>query len=165
MLESDDFRKKDIEYMRQALVEAQKAAALGEVPVGAVIVKDGEIIGRGYNLREQLSNALAHAEVIAINEASNRLKSWRLEGTTIYVTLEPCPMCAGAIVQSRISRLVYGAPDPKGGSAGTIVNLVQEEAFNHQVEEITAGVLAEESALLLSEFFQELRTKDSYKKG
>ncbi len=164
MLNQKALEEADIEYMRQALAQAQKAAQLGEVPVGAVIVKDGEVIGRGYNLREQLRNSLAHAEMIAIDEASCKLNSWRLENTTIYVTLEPCPMCAGAIVQSRIKRLVYGAADAKGGSAGTIVNLVQEERFNHQVEEITAGVLAEESALLLSEFFLDIRTKSGYKK-
>ncbi len=165
MLKQNEFAQTDIEYMQQALEEAQKAAVLGEVPVGAVIVKDGAVIGRGYNLREQLRNSLAHAELIAIDEASRKLNNWRLEGATLYVTLEPCPMCAGAIVQSRIKRLVYGATDAKGGSAGTIVNLVEEERFNHQVDEIVAGVLAEESATMLSNFFQDIRTKSSYKKA
>lgn len=157
-----DNEQVDIKHMSQALIEARKAAEIGEVPVGAVIVKENEIIGRGYNMKEKLCNSLAHAEIIAINDASRKLNSWRLEDATIYVTLEPCPMCAGAIVQSRIKRLVYGAVDTKAGSAGTIVNIVEEERFNHQVEEITAGVLAEESATLLSEFFKELRSKKGY---
>ena len=149
---------KHITYMQAAIEEAKKAQNLGEVPIGAVIVKDGEIIARGYNLREtsQLSNA--HAEMIAIAKANEMVGSWRLEDCTLYVTLEPCPMCAGAIVQSRIPTVVFGAHDPKGGCCGTIYNLLDESKFNHRCE-LVSGVLEEECGQLLSDFFRELRQK------
>lgn len=147
-----------ITYMQAAIEEAKKAQNLGEVPIGAVIVKDGEIIARGYNLREtsQLSNA--HAEMIAIAQANEVIGSWRLEDCTLYVTLEPCPMCAGAIVQSRIPTVVFGAHDPKGGCCGTIYNLLDESKFNHRCE-LISGVLEEECGQLLSDFFRNLRQK------
>lgn len=149
---------KHITYMQAAIEEAKKAQNLGEVPIGAVIVKDGEIIARGYNLREtsQLSNA--HAEMIAIAKANEMVGSWRLEDCTLYVTLEPCPMCAGAIVQSRIPAVVFGAHDPKGGCCGTIYNLLDESKFNHRCE-LVSGVLEEECGQLLSDFFRNLRQK------
>ncbi|MCU7202094.1 tRNA adenosine(34) deaminase TadA [Turicibacter sanguinis] len=149
---------KHITYMQAAIEEAKKAQNLGEVPIGAVIVKDGEIIARGYNLREtsQLSNA--HAEMIAIAKANETVGSWRLEDCTLYVTLEPCPMCAGAIVQSRIPTVVFGAHDPKGGCCGTIYNLLDESKFNHRCE-LVSGVLEEECGQLLSDFFRNLRQK------
>ncbi len=145
--------------MLEALKEAELAQGQGEVPVGAVIVRNGKIIGRGHNLREKMRSPLAHAELLAIDEASLTLNSWRLEGCTIYVTLEPCPMCAGAIVQSRIDRLVYGASDPKGGCAGTLMNLVEDGRFNHQVSENISDVLGNEAAAQLSAFFQDLRKR------
>jgi tRNA(adenine34) deaminase len=145
-------------YMRAAIEEAQKAAAIGEVPIGAVIVRDGEIVGRGYNLRETRKDPTLHAEMIAIREASERLGGWRLIGCTLYVTLEPCPMCAGAIVQSRIEQVVYGAVDPKAGCAGTLMNLLEEPRFNHQVP-VVEGVLALECGQLLTDFFRSLRKK------
>jgi tRNA(adenine34) deaminase len=145
-------------WMREAIVEARKAEAITEVPIGAVIVYEGQIIGRGHNLRETSLDPTAHAEMIAIREASMRLEAWRLSGCTLYVTLEPCPMCAGAIVQSRIDRVVYGTADPKAGCAGTLMNLLQEERFNHRTE-IVEGVLQEECARLLTDFFRRLRGK------
>lgn len=145
-------------YMRAAIEEAKKAAAIGEVPIGAVIVRDGEIVGRGYNLRETEKDPTLHAEMIAIREASAKLGGWRLIGCTLYVTLEPCPMCAGAIVQSRIEQVVYGAVDPKAGCAGTLMNLLEEPRFNHQVP-VVEGVLAEECGQLLKDFFRGLRKK------
>ena len=126
--------------MEAAIEEARRAEQLGEVPIGAVIVKEGKIIGRGHNLRETSNDATAHAEMIAIREASKTLGAWRLMGCTLYVTLEPCPMCAGAIVQSRIPLVVYGASDPKAGCAGTLMNLLQEERFNHRAQ-IISGVM------------------------
>jgi tRNA(adenine34) deaminase len=145
-------------FMRAAIAEAEKAAAIGEVPIGAVIVRDGEIVGRGYNLRETKKDPTLHAEMIAIREASERLGGWRLIGCTLYVTLEPCPMCAGAIVQSRMEQVVYGARDPKAGCAGTLMNLLDEPRFNHQVP-VVEGVLAEECGQLLKNFFRNLRQK------
>lgn len=145
-------------YMGLAIAEAQKAAERGEVPIGAVIVRHGEVVGTGYNLRETGKNPLAHAEIMAIQEASETMKGWRLIDTTLYVTLEPCPMCAGAIVQARIPRVVYGAMDPKAGCAGSLMNLLQEDRFNHQVE-LVHGVREEECANLLRDFFRALRQK------
>lgn len=145
-------------YMREAIEEAKKAWALREVPIGAVIVKDGVIVGRGHNLRETRKDPTLHAEMIAIREASEKLGGWRLIGCTLYVTLEPCPMCAGAIVQSRIEQVVYGAPDPKAGCAGTLMNLLDEQRFNHQVP-VLSGVLEEECGNLLRNFFRSLRKK------
>lgn len=148
----------DVRWMRLALEEAKKALEKGEVPVGAVVVKDGVVVGRGHNVRETERDPLGHAELIAIREAARTLGGWRLGGTTLYVTLEPCPMCAGAIVQSRIDRLVFGAADPKAGSAGTLVNLVRDPRFNHRAE-VRGGVLEEEAAALLKAFFARLRKK------
>ncbi|WP_268893713.1 tRNA adenosine(34) deaminase TadA [Paenibacillus puerhi] len=145
-------------FMRAALEEARKAEAIHEVPIGAVIVREGEIIGRGYNIRETAKNPLGHAELIAIKEASQHLDAWRLLECQLYVTLEPCPMCAGAIVQSRIPLVVFGTTDPKAGCAGTLMNLLQEERFNHRVE-IIPGVLQEDCAGLLTQFFRKLRGK------
>lgn len=145
-------------YMRLAIEEAKKAEEIGEVPIGAIIVKDGQIIARAHNLRETQQRAIAHAEVLAIDEACKAIGSWRLEETTLYVTLEPCAMCAGAIVLSRVKKVVFGASDPKGGCAGTLMNLLQEKRFNHQVE-IISGVLQEECSQILSGFFRQLRIK------
>lgn len=152
--------QKHDKYMQAAIEEAKKAAQIGEVPIGAVIVRNDEIVGRGYNLRETKKDPTLHAEMIAIREASERLGGWRLIGCTLYVTLEPCPMCAGAIVQSRIEQVVYGAPDPKAGCTGTLMNLLNEPRFNHQVP-VIRGVREEECAMLLKEFFRALRSKRS----
>jgi tRNA(adenine34) deaminase len=145
-------------WMREAIREARKAEELQEVPIGAVIVKNGEIIGRGHNLRETAKDPTRHAEIVAIREASERLDAWRLLDCTLYVTLEPCPMCAGAIVQARLPRVVYAAPDPKAGCAGTLMNLLQEDRFNHRAE-VISGVLQDECAAMLSGFFRSLRMK------
>jgi tRNA(adenine34) deaminase len=142
--------------MREALAEARKAFAKDEVPVGAVVVKDGRVIGRGHNLRETLKDPTAHAEIIALREAAGEVGSWRLNGTTVYVTLEPCPMCAGALVLARIERLVFGAYDPKAGAVASLMGILSDERLNHQVE-YTGGVLAKESQDLLREFFKERR--------
>lgn len=146
-------------YMREAMALARKAFSLGEAPVGAVVVKksSGEIIGRGYNLRESGKSPLAHAEIMALDEASKTLGGWRVVDSVLYVTLEPCPMCAGAIINSRIDRVVFGASDPKTGCAGSVMNMF-ELPFNHKPE-VTSGVLREECAGLLSEFFSGLREK------
>lgn len=143
-------------WMEEAIQEAKKAEALREVPIGAVIVKDGQIIARGHNLRETSLDPTAHAEMIAIREASEALGAWRLLDCTLYVTLEPCPMCAGAVVQSRIKTVVYGTADPKAGCAGTLMNLLQEDRFNHRAE-LVEGVLQERCAALLTDFFRSLR--------
>ncbi len=143
-------------WMMEAIREAQKAEALNEVPIGAVIVRDHHIIARGHNLRETLRDPTAHAEMIAIRRASEMLNAWRLLDCTLYVTLEPCPMCAGAIVQSRLKRVVYGTPDPKAGCAGTLMNLLQEQRFNHEAE-VVGDVLREQCSALLSDFFRKLR--------
>jgi tRNA(adenine34) deaminase len=150
--------EKDQFYMDLALEEAQKAADIGEVPIGAVLVKDDQVIAKAHNLREVEKRAIAHAEILAIDEACKLTKAWRLEGTTLYVTLEPCAMCAGAIVLSRVSRVVYGAADPKGGCAGTLMNLLEEERFNHQCE-VVSGIKEEECKTILSSFFKELRLR------
>lgn len=142
--------------MALAIEEAKKAEKINEVPIGAVIVYKGEVIGTGHNIRESSQQTLSHAELFAIQEANQYLGSWRLEDCTLYVTLEPCPMCAGAIVQSRIKRVVYGAVDKKAGCAGTLMNLLQEQQFNHQVE-VTSGVLQTECRALLQDFFRHLR--------
>lgn len=150
----------DEQFMRAAMQEADKARELDEVPIGAVIVHNDEIIATGHNLRETSQSSLSHAELIAIEEANRKIGSWRLEDCTLYVTLEPCPMCAGAIVQSRVKRVVFGASDPKAGCAGTLMNLLQEERFNHQVE-LTCGVLEQECGDLLRDFFRALRNRKS----
>lgn len=146
----------DEHYMRAALRQARKAEALNEVPIGCVIVRDGQIIARGYNRRNADLSTLSHAELNAIRKASKKLGDWRLEGCTIYVTLEPCQMCSGAIVQSRIDRCVIGAMNPKAGCAGSVLNLLQIPRFNHQVS-ITTGVLGVECSRILSDFFSRLR--------
>src|SRR5699024_1206029 len=146
----------DEKYMYAALEEAKKARDIGEVPIGAVIVYQNKIISTGYNVRETSQTALSHAELVAIETANQKLESWRLDDCTLYVTLEPCPMCAGAIVQARIKRVVFGAYDPKAGCAGTIMNLLEESRFNHQVD-LTSGILEKECQNLIKVFFQELR--------
>lgn len=148
----------DEKWMREAIAEAMKAERIGEVPIGAVIVKDDQVIGRGYNLRETELDPTAHAEMVAIRNACEQLGAWRLLDCTLYVTLEPCPMCAGAIVQSRVKRVVYGTVDPKAGCAGTLMNLLQEPRFNHETE-LTSGILQQECAALLTQFFRRLRKK------
>ena len=149
----------DEAFMRAALEQARLAAALGEVPVGAVVVWEGEIVGRGHNLRETSKNALTHAELIAIDQACRTLGGWRLHKATLYVTLEPCPMCAGAAVNARIRRVVFGAADPKAGSFGTLADFTKI-AYNH-APEIVPGVLEADCAALLTGFFRELRHKRS----
>ena len=151
----------DEKMMAEALKEAAAALSEGEAPIGAVIVKDGEIISTGRNTRETKKTALGHAEIEAIAKACDSLKSWRLSGCTMYVTLEPCPMCAGAIINARIDRVVYGAKDDKAGSMGTLIDLSKVN-FNHNPR-LTAGVMAKESAKLLGEFFSQLRDKEREK--
>ena len=143
-------------FMAEALAEARFAAGLGEAPVGAVLVLDGTIIARGHNLRETSGDPTAHAEVVALREAARRLGTWRLEGTTLYVTLEPCAMCAGALVLARVGTLVYGADDPKAGACGSLMNIVQDPRLNHRLE-VVRGVRAEEAGALLRAFFHRLR--------
>jgi tRNA(adenine34) deaminase len=143
-------------FIREALVEAAIASQIGEVPIGAVIVFEGQIIARAHNLKETSGDPTAHAEMLALRSAAQHKQAWRLNGATLYTTLEPCPMCAGAMVLARIGRLVYGAGDPKAGSAGTIMNIVQDDRLNHKVE-ITAGILAWECGNILKEFFRERR--------
>jgi tRNA(adenine34) deaminase len=145
-------------YMKEAIKEAKKAEGVFEVPIGAVVVIEGKIISRAHNLRESKQSAVAHAEILAIEQACQLVGSWRLENASLYVTLEPCAMCSGAIILSRVKRVVYGAADPKGGCAGTFMNLLQDERFNHQ-SEVTSGVLEEECGQLLSDFFRQLREK------
>lgn len=147
--------KQDEQYMREALALAAQAAAEGEVPVGAVVVRDGEVVGRGRNRREKAKNALCHAELEAIDAACRTLGGWRLSGCTLYVTLEPCPMCAGAIINARIDRVVQGASDPKAGSCGSVVDLFSLP-YNHRPA-LTAGVLEEECRAALQDFFRSLR--------
>lgn len=146
--------------MRLAIDEALKAKDKLEVPIGAVIVQNDEVIASAYNLRETEQRSVAHAELLAIDEACKKLGTWRLEDATLYVTLEPCPMCAGAIVLSRVKRVVFGAYDPKGGCAGTLLNLLEFEKFNHQAE-VVGGMLEEECGSLLTTFFRELRQRKS----
>lgn len=145
-------------FMKAAIREARKAEKLEEVPIGCVIVYEGKIIARGYNRRNTDKNTLAHAELLAIKKASKKLGDWRLEGCTLYVTLEPCQMCAGAIVQARMDKVVIGSMNPKAGCAGSVLNLLQISAFNHQVE-LKKGVLEEECSTMLSSFFRNLREK------
>jgi len=148
----------DIAAMRQALDEARAAEALGEVPVGAVVISDGRLIARGHNRREVDRDPLAHAELIALRQAAVRLGRWRLSGCTLYVTLEPCPMCAGALVNARIDRLVFATSDPRAGACGSIMNVVQDPRLNHRVE-IGVGVLAGEAAARLQRFFRRRRAR------
>ncbi|HHY42853.1 MAG TPA: nucleoside deaminase [Thermoanaerobacterales bacterium] len=153
-------QRDDLFFMRFALQEAQKAADIDEVPIGAVIVKDNQIIAKAHNLRETLQDATAHAELLAIRKACEVLGTWRLIGCSLYVTLEPCPMCAGAIILSRVDRVVFGAKDPKGGACGSIVNLPADKRFNHRPE-IVEGVLADECGDILKKFFKSKRYRAS----
>ena len=153
----------DEKYMKKALLQAQRAYELGEVPIGCVIVYEGKIIGRGYNRRNTDKNTLCHAEITAIKKASKAMKDWRLEGCTMYVTLEPCQMCAGACVQARMDRVVIGCMSPKSGCAGSVINLLQMDEFNHKVE-ITKDVLHDECSSILTKFFEELRVRNRLEK-
>ncbi|WP_147536218.1 tRNA adenosine(34) deaminase TadA [Bacillus marasmi] len=153
----------DEKYMLEAIKEAKKAEAKLEVPIGAVLVLEGEIIARAHNLRETNQNALAHAELLVIDEACRKLGTWRLENATLYVTLEPCPMCAGAVILARVNRVVYGAKDPKGGCAGTFMNLPEDERFNHR-SEVVSGVLEAECGELLTSFFRGIRERKKAEK-
>ena len=153
----------DEKYMREALKQAKKAYDLGEVPIGCVIVYQDRIIGRGYNRRNTDRNTLAHAEITAINKASKALKDWRLEECALYVTLEPCQMCAGAIVQARITETVIGAMNPKAGCGGSILNILEMPEFNHQVI-VRRGILQEDCTNLLNSFFKELRERNKHEK-
>ena len=150
-------------YMKQAIRQAKRAYALGEVPIGCVIVYEDKIIARGYNRRNTDKNTLSHAKITAIRRASKKLGDWRLEECTLYVTLEPCQMCAGAIIQSRIPRVVVGCMNPKAGCAGSVLNLLDVQAFNHQAE-VKTKVLEEECSLMMKQFFRELRAKQKMKK-
>ncbi len=148
----------DETYMREAIRQAKKAYKLGETPIGCVIVYEDKIIARGYNRRNTDRSTLAHAEIIAIRRAAKKLGDWRLEGCTLYVTLEPCPMCAGAIIQARVTNCVIGAMNPKAGCAGSVMNLLEHEGFNHKVH-VTRGVLGDTCSRLMTDFFRELRAK------
>ena len=149
----------DEKYMKKAIKLAKKAAKNGEVPIGCIIVYEDKIIGKGYNRRKEKSSTLAHAEISAIKQACKYIGDWRLEGCTMYVTLEPCMMCAGACVQARIDKVIIGADNPKAGCAGSIINILQMREFNHQVE-IERGILLEECANLLTDFFKQMRKKN-----
>ncbi len=151
-------------FMKEAIRQAKKARKLMEVPIGCVIVYEGKIIARGYNRRNTDKNTLSHAELNAIRKASRKLGDWRLEGCTMYVTLEPCQMCAGALVQSRIDEVVIGSMNPKAGCAGSVLNLLEMDGFNHKVQ-VTRGVLEEECSVMLSDFFRELREEKKRKKA
>ena len=154
----------DEKFMRQAIKQAKKAYALDETPIGCVIVHEGKVIGRGYNRRNTDKSPLAHAEITAIRKASRKIGDWRLEKCTLYVTLEPCQMCAGAIIQARIPRVVVGCMNPKAGCAGSVLNLLRVERFNHQAE-LTTGVLEEECSGMMKQFFKELRARKKREKG
>ena len=154
----------DEKFMRQAIKQAKKAYALDETPIGCVIVHEGKVIGRGYNRRNTDKSPLAHAEITAIRKASRKMGDWRLEECTLYVTLEPCQMCAGAIIQARIPRVVVGCMNPKAGCAGSVLNLLHVERFNHQAE-LTTGVLEEECSGMMKQFFKELRARKKREKG
>ncbi len=153
----------DQRFMQLALAEAKKAGELGEVPIGAVIVYQGEVIAAASNLRETTQNAVTHAELMAIQQACEKIGSWRLEETTLYVTLEPCPMCAGAILQSRIPRVVYGARDMKAGCVDSLYRLLNDPRFNHECN-VTEGVLADECGQILTDFFRALRERKKAEK-
>lgn len=155
--------KNDEYYMSIALKEAKKAVTIDEVPVGAVVVKDGKIIAKAHNQREKRNDPTGHAEILAIRAACRKLNSWRLGGCTIYVTIEPCSMCAGTILWTRIARIVYGAKDPKGGALGSSYNLFEQKGLNHQLE-IKGGILEQECALIITEYFKKKRLKDEAEK-
>lgn len=154
----EDSQEADERWMRLALEQAEQAAALGEVPVGAVAVHEGRVIGAGFNRKESDQDPTAHAEIIALRQAASQLGNWRLIGVTLYSTLEPCPMCAGAMIQARLERLVYGAPDTRFGANGTVIDVLDEPNFNHYVA-VTSGVLEAEAADLLQVFFRQLRER------
>ena len=149
----------DLTYMQLAVQAARAALAIGEVPIGAVLVMDGQVLARAHNLRERDQDPTAHAEILAIREAAARLGSWRMNGATLYVTLEPCAMCAGAIILARISRLVFGPMDPKAGACGSLFTIPEDRRLNHRVE-VTSGVCATDSQALLHDFFRRLRSGD-----
>ena len=149
----------DASFMEEALAEARRAAAEGEVPVGAVVVRDGKVLGRGRNQRERLNDPTAHAEMIALTQAAEAAGTWRLDGCAMVVTLEPCPMCAGALVNARMGRLLYGAPDPKAGACGSLMNIAADPRLNHRMP-VAGGVRRAECAALLTEFFKARRGKD-----
>lgn len=151
-------RRADEAFMKEAVRQAKKAAAIGDVPIGCVIVKEGRIISRGYNRRNADKTVLSHAEITAIKRACKKERDWRLEDCTLYVTLEPCPMCAGAIVQARIPRVVIGSMNTKAGCAGSVLNILKEPGFNHQVK-VETGILGEECSCLMTDFFKELRRR------
>ena len=153
----------DEKFMKDAIRQAKKAGAIGDVPIGCVIVHEGKIIARGYNKRNKNKTVLAHAELLAMSKACKKIGDWRLEECTMYITLEPCQMCAGAIVQARIPRVVIGSMNPKAGCGGSILNLLEMQEFNHQVN-VTRGVLNQECSEILSDFFRELRRKQKEKK-
>ena len=155
---NDEFDNMDIHFMKLSIGQAKKAAKINEVPIGCVIVYDGKIIGRGYNRRNTDKTTLGHAEITAIKKASRYMQDWRLEGCTLYVTLEPCQMCAGAIIQARIPRVVIGSMNSKAGCAGSVLNILQVPQFNHQAE-VVRGVCEEQCSTMLSSFFKELREK------
>lgn len=156
--------QEDLKYMKMAYKEALKALKINEVPIGCVIVKDGEVIARGYNQRNKKKTVLGHAEISAVEKACKKIEDWRLEGCTLYVTLEPCQMCAGALVQSRIDRVVIGSMNKKAGCAGSVINLLDMKEFNHRVA-LTYGVMEEECSTLLTEFFGNLRKDKEAKKN
>jgi len=160
MMQLRGIKLTDQEFMHEALLEARKAFAKGEVPIGAVLVRDRQIIARGHNLREEQADPTAHAEILALREAAGRLGGWRLPDTTLYVTIEPCPMCAGALVQARVSRLVYGAPDFKAGAVHSLYTITEDDRLNHRLE-VTGGILAEESAELMQLFFRSRRKQSN----
>lgn len=160
-MELSEFGK--YKFMREALYEAKKAQNIGEIPIGCVIVRDGEIIGRGHNLREHSQDAVHHAEVMAIEEACLRTGSWRLENTQLFVTLEPCAMCCGAIINSRIPEVYYGTKDPKAGCAGSLMNLLGDKRFNHQAQ-VEYGIMEEASAKILRDFFRYIRKQQKVRK-
>lgn len=162
-LKSSLTEKEKIAYMEEAIVEAKKAEQIGEVPIGAIVVRDGIIIGRGYNIRETSLDATTHAEILAIQDACRTIENWRLENCQLFVTLEPCPMCSGAIILSRVEEVYYGAVDAKAGAAGTLMNLLQDKRFNHQ-SYVESGILATETGNLLTEFFQTLRARKKKEK-
>ena len=146
----------DEDFMQLALAEAIKAGQLGEVPIGAILVHDGQVVESAFNLRESLQTTASHAEMLLIDKGNDMFNSWRLEDCTLYVTLEPCPMCAGAILQARIPRVVFGAYDPKAGCAGSIINLLEDDRFNHQVD-LAGGVLNDACSRLITDFFKKIR--------
>lgn len=154
----------DEKFMKEAIKQAKKAEAIGDVPIGCVIVHDGKVIARGYNKRNKDKTVLAHAELLAMKKACKKLGDWRLEDCTMYITLEPCQMCAGAIVQARIDKVVIGSMNPKAGCAGSVLNLLEMDGFNHKVE-VERGVLEEECSTMLSGFFKELRMEKAKAKA